>query len=464
MSPPLSGFDDFLRRFREASGDPLLDYWADMIFVMRLQRNALSEKRLMGGLFIWLPWIIKTLVLEKRDRHLSVPPPDRAGHPIDGYRLLPTPAHEESLLPLIDQATAESARVYTLEEKISTGHPCIHLGLSRNLSALDTGERLWALWKSIRIWQRIRKTLQHCDPAEYQPRRDFHVRLLEQIFTAQAAKERLRKTEPPLRTLFLTYELSAESKALVMRARETGSRVVHVMHGQRLPTYQVTLATDLVLLSSLDRDWFRKRVPDNVNIRTEGHPRLEKLRREVSIRSQRAPLPKITFFSQPAELDYSNAERTKDWEILSSLRGKAEIRFRLHPRENPEDAIRNLLALKMDFVRMSDASLADDLGWCDGVASSWSTASMEAAVCGKGIFWTCSEPERYPVCEGLRKNGLGVLIQNPSDWDDYLARWANGPWGAPVVVPEARLRELGMIGQMDVPWLKRLGIEPAIGN
>jgi hypothetical protein len=223
------------------------------------------------------------------------------------------------------------------------------------------------------------------------------------------------------------------------------------------------MATDLVLLSKLDEDWFRKRVSDEVRIWCAGHPRLERIRQEVGSvslvpGSNPKRLPRIAFFSQPAEGDYSSALRRRDWALLGSLSGRAEVRFRLHPRESRQAAERDLAEMGLDFVELSEAGLVEDLRWCDAVASSWSTVSMEAAACGRGVFWTCTTPERYEASAELRDHGIGLLIREPGDWQPPLADWSAGEWREPVSIPEPRLRELGMIGDMDRPWLERLAL------
>ncbi len=119
----------------------------------------------------------------------------------------------------------------------------------------------------------------------------------------------------------------------------------------------------------------------------------------------------------------------------------------------------DMKAAGIDFMQVSDAGLIEDLKWCDAVASSWSTVSMEAAACGRGIFWTCSTPEQYEASQELRDHGIGILIQSANDWEKPLAEWQSADWREPIRVSEARLRELGMIGDMDKPWLERLEIK-----
>ncbi|MGJ8642782.1 MAG: hypothetical protein ACSHX9_05200 [Luteolibacter sp.] len=271
----------------------------------------------------------------------------------------------------------------------------------------------------------------------------------------------LRQTPCPHAAVFLTYELIPESKAWVQWAREAGARIIHVMHGQRLPTYQVTQATDLVLLSKVDETWFRQRVSDAVKLWTIGHPRLETIHQAVGMpeNEQAGKGLRIAFFSQPSEGDYSPEQRCSDWEILEGLRYRAEVRVRAHPRENSEALLKEMHDAGIDFVTISQSGLEEDLKWCDAVASSWSTVSMEAAACGRGVFWTCAAPENYLASAELRQHGIGVLIERAGAWETYLNEWEEKrEWPESVRLANNNLQELGMVGDMTIPWLERLGV------
>lgn len=459
MSISLSGFDGFLKKFREVSSDPLLDYWADAVFVMRWQNSPLVESRFKGGRWLWLVWALLKILPHHKKKRESTALQDSSLPAQDGYRLLPTPAHLETLNPLIKRADPKSVRIYS-EVADFGNHAGTVLGIDLSIADLGYLDRLGSLLRALRTHHRIARILITCLPVDPLLPKGFHPRLLEQIFTAELGLTRHRRTEARLRTLFVTYELSADSKALVLWARETGAKVVHLMHGQRLPTYQLTMATDLVLLSKIDEPWFRGRVDDKVRIHANGHPRLEKMRHEVSHTQTRTnrTQPRITFFSQPTEGDYTPDMRDADWNILTGLIGKAEVRVRLHPREPVESALRSVALIGAENFKVSDAGLLQDLEWCDAIASSWSTVSMEAAACGRGIFWTCSTPERYEASQELRDHGIGVLVEKATDWDSFLETWNCHGWAEPIIVSETRLRELGMIGDMDSPWTERLGL------
>lgn|GEM_PF-5639149 len=364
------------------------------------------------------------------------------------FAFLPTPAHQDTLEPLLEEMQSLSparlkepgnpapGQIFQIPE-----YPPSLFGGVVSLCAI------FRLLTTIRCFKKL----------------DFWVsgRLAEQLYSFLTVFQWTKLLIEPRGVLFLTYELHPWLKSLASLWRQSDKRVIHVMHGQRLDFYQHTEASDLVLFSKVDEPWFRQRVDPSVRIWTIGHPRLESVRKLVGkpVQHERTRLPRITFFSQPVEGKYSRSLRIADWKLLSALNGCAEVRLRAHPRESRENIERDLFDAGLTFITISEAGLIDDLKWSDGVASSWSTVSMEAAACGRGIFWTCSSPERYEASQELRDHGIGVLIQHAAEWDQYLANWQRNGWQPSVVVSESRLRELGMIGDMDKTWTERLEIE-----
>ncbi|PQJ28087.1 hypothetical protein [Rubritalea profundi] len=445
-------FQEFLANFTMISKDPRLLYLSDAIFHLLLPREAGVEKRFKFGWFIWTLSILKKLIAVQLSTKAETPNTESSPQsPSYGFRFLDTPAHGGSLAPILDQVPLTSRLLYGRE-----GEP---LELMNSLSILGCRASLRALKGAVTTARRIHSivTLVTNSTNKYIPA-DFTARMAEFVLTQQLVLTSLRKNLCPHQAIFLTFELNPESKAWVQWARDSGTRVIHVMHGQSLPIYQITMATDLVLFSKVDEQWFRERVDPSIKLWTIGHPRLESTLASVGLQetSTSPRRPRIAFFSQPIECDYSRELRMQDWKILSGLNAAAEVRFRLHPREDRETAIQDLKTLGLDFVEPSDAGLEEDLRWCDAIASSWSTVSMEAAVCGRGVFWTCSTPEKYEASQALRDYGIGTLVQQVGDWKNHLQDWKCGGWDAPVMVPESKLKKLGMIGDTQTPWAERL--------
>lgn len=459
-------FESFLLRFSSISQDPQLRYLTDAIFHLLLPREAGVEKRFKGGLLIWALWVLQKLTSSRRARGAR---PNSAtassSSPHYGFRILSTPAHHDSLSPILEQIPRAQRTLYGFGwDGADDGEEVKASDLLRNLSLLRYRESAVALWDAVRTARRLHRILCRMrGKPKGIIRADFSPRMAELVLRQRLELAVLKRMPCPHQAVFLTYELMPEAKAWVQWARESGTRVIHVMHGQWLPTYQVTLATDLLLFSKVDEPWFRERVAPQVKIWTIGHPRLDMIRREVGLpEAPSSPrLPRIAFFSQPSEGDYSRELRRRDWAILAGLKGRAEVRFRPHPRESLEVATMDLKSTGADFIELSEAGLKEDLAWCDAVASSWSTVSMEAAACGRGIFWTCSTPERYEASQELRDHGIGMLLTDAAQWKQPLEDWAHEGWQAPVIVPESRLRVLGMIGDMDIPWMERLGLAPS---
>ncbi len=455
----MSDFDSYLKEFRKRSDGTDLDFWADVTYLTQSHPPPPVEKRFSCGFVSWLFWALREILASGRGTPPAQDPP--AEKPVAGFRLLPTPAHHDSLAPL----AAALAPAITFGHPLDDGVQRIHrpLGLPSSLAELSLARKLGALVAAARKAGMIVNILTRPAPLGPPLPAGFKSRIAEYILKAELELRRWRCFPPPIHSLFVSYEMIADTKGLIIWAREAGIRVFHVMHGQRLPTYQVTRATDVVLFSAIDEPWFRQRLPDDIRIQTVGHPRLETIRTTVPPPPPDADrrLPHISFFSQPSEMDYSREERLRDWSILAGLRGKAKVRFRLHPRESPASAMADLKQLGTDFVEISSAGLLNDLAWSDAVASSWSTVSMEAAACGRGIFWTCADPDRYEAPRELRSQGLGVLLRQPGDWQPYLDHWsAHGEWPSAVTLRESRLRELGMIGNAGQPWAERLELFP----
>lgn len=442
-----SWYSEYLKRVSK----PRDRYLADLLY-HAFHENGTDLQRLRFGYPGWAAWLVLQL-LRPRRRPVDVPP---ALNPEFLLLPLPTGAHEETLLPVTLEIASEKGLVLNppnerwnrlkqpVKSVISHGEKPTYDDLARAVrcarAAIQAAHHAWGPRRRV------------------QPSR--FLLLVDRVLQASLWE---RSPQVPLATgaIFLTYELSPISKAACIKAIAAGHRVIHIMHGQRLPSYQVTVATDLVLFSKVDEPWFRKRVDPHVRIWAIGHPRLEETRKQVGLPPTISPnrMPRIAFFSQPFEGDYDRGTRKCDWALLAGLEGRAEVRFRLHPRESKADALHDLAELGLDFVTLSEAGMIEDLQWCDAVASSWSTVSMEAAVCGRGIFWTCTTPERYEASQELRDHEIGILIESHDDWAPPLCEWqTSAGWAKPIVVPDHRLRELGMIGDTDMPWIQRLNL------
>lgn len=453
-------FDEFFHQFRIAcKEDKSLFYWSDIIFHLLLPRNKGTEKRFKGGLVLWVAWFMAKHL--SKNHRFTLEPENNC--PPWAFRMLPTPAHQDTLMAMHKELEAEFCVIYA-EHLVPSKFTVRSLDQEILIKTSSKPVLLYSLRQSIRDGMQVCATARSiCSKMDKVFPNDSLARICEAILYERLTLQQLQFREVKHQALFLTYELIPQSKALCSHMRSTGRRVIHIMHGQTLPHYQVTLATDLILFSKIDEPWFRSRVPADVRIWTMGHPRLEATRQAVGPWSPQPSnrLPRIAFFSQPAEGGYSRQERIQDWQILARLAGLAEVRIRLHPRESKEQALQDLVELCANFVQLSEEGLIEDLTWCDAVASSWSTVSMEAAACDRGVFWTCSQPDKYPQSAELRKHGIGVLVQTPDDWIQWLASWSVNGFEPPIRVTEAQLRDLGMIGDMEKSWIERLGLETA---
>jgi hypothetical protein len=453
---PYQYFDRLWHPLFKRSG---LGYYSDLCFVFAQILGPRTEMKFRFGLASWLLWFFGIHFWQKP----SVRPlPVSYSLAISG---ISTPAHEETVCAFAESygMGRESIRVFgpsECPESINLVAALPPLNLTSIQQSLTKPERLRALLRATSLALKIRKAARPDKAIKSSIRASFPS-IMDALTKLEGTRIALKGQINSGALHALTYELQPEMKALVLACREEGARVLHLMHGQWLTTYQVTMATDILLFSQVDLPWFRKRVEPVVTLWAGGHPRVERLRRTVysKPKTDHHQKPRIAFFSQPVEGGYSRETRLRDWAILLPLKGVTEVRIRLHPRESLEQARADLETAGLDFMKLSEAGLTEDLAWCDAIASSWSTVAMEAAACGRGVFWTCSTPERYEASRELRSHGIGVLISNASEWFPHLDDWITTGWNPPVRVPEGRLRELGMIGDMEKSWLERLHIQ-----
>ncbi|MEM1158905.1 MAG: hypothetical protein AAF649_00340 [Verrucomicrobiota bacterium] len=443
-------FDNFRFFWRSfIPHNPPLQICVDAVWHEIVWRVHTKHLKQQFGLVSWLVWWFFVVI---RSLFKSTPfqPIIHTENPV--FAFLATPAHRSTLDPVVREFSDISFSKVTSHGQFVDGADVF--SVPEHAPDVDTAISL------------LKSTLQGVAIAEKYLMSygcDMGIRLkgrlAARIYECLNVINWSEKLNKPTAPLLLTYELLPWQKGLVWHWRRSGQRVFHFMHGQRLDLYQQTMATDLVLFSKIDESWFRKRVDPSTRIWTVGHPRLEKIRKEVRPRREKIQsLPRVAFFFQPVEGDYSRELRLDDLRLMTELEGRAEVRLRAHPRENTDQIKADISEAGIEFAEVSEAGLEEDLGWCDAVASSWSTVSMEAAVCGRGIFWTCSTPERYPASAELRKHGLGVLITSGSDWVPYIEEFHNGGWNSPVVVADDKLRSLGMIGNMDKSWSERLNL------
>lgn len=454
MQHPKLEFEDFILSIKDFTKEHDL-YFADGIYI-GIVSPPTSTSRLRFGILSWIFWWLKEFICTHFNGSLNRNSKSNINCDYLFYSL-PTPAHENTLSSIATnfsgtELNLTAANINDPEVWIGNDFKQAHYSFNERFTASTL---IRALLLTFRWNRMIRK-----DGGLFDQYRIFSSMVdAAHRYYSQSG----RFDHGPRLGLIVSYELDPVVKDLVRATLTHGGRVVHVMHGQRLPHFQITKATDLILFSKIDEPWFRSRIPADVRIWTIGHPRLEATRQAVGpwTREPDNRQPRIAYFSQPVEGNYTREERKHDWRILSGLADLAEVRIRLHPRENKEQALKDLSELRANFVQLSEEGLINDLTWCDAVASSWSTVSMEAASCDRGVFWTCSEPEKYPQSAELREQGIGVLVQSPNDWKQWLDSWPVSGFEAPIRVTESQLHALGMIGDMEKSWMERLGLDSA---
>ncbi|MBA3650798.1 MAG: hypothetical protein H0W66_04765 [Chthoniobacterales bacterium] len=268
------------------------------------------------------------------------------------------------------------------------------------------------------------------------------------------------KTQLPTEALLLTSESTPLVKAMRDLARSQGCRVVHFFHGLPGATHQVTSATDVCVFSALEKDWLETRAPPGTRVHAIGNPRMEEIRKRVGPPRRRAkdePF-RALFFSQGPGSDYTPAMRRQDLGILARDQGSWHLRVRPHPTES-EKLLREDLALAgLEVNEISSQSLLDDLTWSDVALTSFSTALLEAAVCGRICYWVNAQDYSIAAAQALRAQGIGGLIKSSEEWNSAIKRLLTLEMSEPEVVRKEVLLKLRIINPSGISWAQRLDL------
>ncbi|MGE9270340.1 MAG: hypothetical protein ACQKBU_06005, partial [Verrucomicrobiales bacterium] len=257
-------FDEFLSAFVGEPENSELYYRADGFFNELIDQSNRPEKRFRYGVGGWLLWLAQRYVrfrlfAKGKDRRREC----SADQPY-AFRLLMTPAHQSSLRPILDRELAEEdCTLYGcgIEGGGESRGGDVEQGLFQSLPVTTVKEFWSALARTLKYLGSLRDGVARLAAAGYAaPHEQFMPRAAELIFREELEFSLLAREICRHRVLFVTYELIPETKALVRWVRGAGGRVVHVMHGQRLPMNQITRATDRVVFSILVLPWFEERM------------------------------------------------------------------------------------------------------------------------------------------------------------------------------------------------------------
>ncbi len=202
-----------------------------------------------------------------------------------------------------------------------------------------------------------------------------------------------------------------------------------------------------------------------MNVRTIGNPRLEQIRKFVSqSRSRKSGEPfRLVYFSQVPGSYYSRAARRADFAVLA-VNGPEQAKFSLRVRPHPAESIDSLRedfeAVGINSYQLSNDSLIDDLNWCDVAATTFSTALLEAAVCGRLCYWMNAGDFVFHSIRDLCNDGVGKLIRNASEWRNQVKLITELNTLPPAQVTEQLLQNLKILPQRNQSWLERLEFSP----
>ena len=270
----------------------------------------------------------------------------------------------------------------------------------------------------------------------------------------------------PSTALFLTSETSPVAKAVRDVMRETDRKVIHFLHGLPNATHQVTYATDICVYSASQEKWFQQRVAKDVHVRTIGNPRLEQIRTSVTRPQSRNPGEsfRLVYFSQVPGSYYDRGARRTDFAILAlndSERTQFSLRVRPHPAESIDQLRKDLESVGITAYEFSTDSLIDDLTWCDVAATTFSTALLEAAVCGRLCYWINAGECVFHSIKALCDDGIGKTIRSATEWRDEMTLIAQLKVSPPAQITEQLLQDLKIIPRTNQRWLGRLDFPPS---
>lgn len=435
--------------------EPLLWSCRDTVFctLSGFSLGQLARRHRCGSLLFWMRSVLGA-VWERRPPTLARGDIKRGGlHAV----LLKGAAHEETMIPVLQQIPAAIQRLHSLlgksgnlraqfpeAEIAELGYGCQDVSILGSLHALA-----WARIKTVHLRRLLRPTRFAALPMSawwlvVEALVDFRAWLAYWPTRLQGAE-----------SLLITSEIPPVAKAAAIAARRFDIPVWHIQHGLRLPFYHVTAASDFVAMTRPDAEWFQKRVPDSCRVHQFWHPRLRALTEALSApHLDERPL-RLLFLSQPAEGGYLLAHKKTDLMLLRGLAGlPVELRVRAHPRERAEDLMA-LLPSPDVTASLSTGSLLEDFEWAHVCASAWSTSMLEAAAARRGVLWVSGSRYDSEAARELRVLGIGRLVTTETELRNAVQEIVEGNLAPDISPPAATLRTIGVLGAA-VDWRSHL--------
>lgn len=472
------GFVAFQERLRALeTTSPLLWRLRDSIYNdLRYSRFGHDEaRRHRFGKLSWVVWLVQQVVRTRR-----FPPQQRVrGQTQFGFLFYGSQdAHFSTLLPIVKElARRETVTIWCMaleEEQLSAlkeigNVVCVGIeSWSKYAGWLPFRTALSNAKEAMRL-QKLLASDPGLTPEDQNEARKKNSRITESFFEYFRWKRIWSDAFPtlPATALFLTSETSPMAKALRDVLRDANRRVIHLLHGLPNTTHEVTYVTDLCVYSASQQQWFQNQVSKEVHIRTIGNPRLEQIRAAVTPPRERNPRDpfRITYFSQVPGSYYDRAARCEDFAIMAAPNPEDlpfALRVRPHPAESIDALRQDLDSVGVKSYDISNGSLLEDLSWCDVAATTFSTALLEAAVCGRLCYWMSSGEPVFRAISDLCAHGVGKRIQNANDWRNELRAIADLQAAAPALVSEQRLLTLKILPSKYETWSERLGLEPDV--
>jgi len=459
------GFEQFqvaLKPFAES--DPLLWRLRDSLYATLCYRmiGFSLEKRHIAGIWTWIPWAISKIL-----RRVLLPSRPSEDSPFGFLFYGSHGAHFETLLPVVRE-TAQNHMVTAWCLALDPAQ-ISRLGQVNNVRTAQLGNPLDQMRRkdigrhamaAIRLTSRLSKLL-----PSYRQELAAHRSLLIQVIFDYFVWKRFwleSGISKDLSAVFVTSEASPIAKGLIDAARDRGAKAVHLCHGLRHATHQVTRATDLCAFSEMDRQWFADRISETTVARAIGNPRIDSIRASIPPPRRRHNEPfRLLFLNSGIEDPYTPAMMEQDCKVLainSVTRAKYLLRVRPHPRESATVLTRIFQKHGVHIDEFSSGSLSEDLEWCDAAATQCSTSLLEAAVTGRPCYWINARSDGLLGTGELQAAGIGRLIKSSNEWADAVNDLYVSRVSPPALIPDQILEKTRIANKTRQPWLDRLGI------
>jgi len=465
------GFEEFGKRWVLFGQDrPLSWRLRDAIYatLTAAESDIQRQRRHRAGVAGWLAWVIKETLRAALRGSSRISSGLTANW---GFMVQSTPAHFNTLFPVIKEvAQKENVIVWmaaaTPDEEKRLGSianvKCVkaewHNSWGNAAAIIADARQAWCEFKdfenetALSRQERLALKARRIDVLEI-----FYRYLNWKRIWTSVGLGRVNKG------VFVSFELAPSTKALVDVYRDRGLRCIQFCHGFRNALYAVSRCTDYCALSEADQKWFVTRMDSGCRVHAIGNPRLEAFIKDVGPtrrRNAKEPL-RLLFLSQYPGWDFLEEMRNQVLALLKldeRTRRNCILRMRHHPNETIASLGAACEAQGLRVDEWSTGSLEDDIRWCDAAATCFSTALLEAAVCGRLCYWINPVPLISEAVAEWQKAGVGMVIPNSEVWTRAMEQAISGTVRQPASTGCEHFQKMRVLADNNESWLARLAL------